>query len=626
VSKAPRGLPYDSDEFLAAIIDSSSDAILSKDLEGRITSWNKGAERMFGYTAAEVIGKPVTMLFPPERYDEEPKILERIRRGEAVEHYQTVRRRKDGALIDISLMVSPIRNGAAEVIGASKIARDVTEQREATERFRVTLASIGDAVISTDTGSRITFMNEVAERLTGWPSDEAHGRSLDDVFHIVDEETRQPVASPVVAALEADGPVRLARHTLLISRRGVEHPIDDSAAPIRNTVGGLAGAVIVFRDIESRREAEIVANRLAAIVAGSDDAIVSKDLNGIVTSWNPGAQKIFGYTENEMIGQSILRLIPPERQQEEPLIIARFQRGERVDHFETVRVTKDGRYIDVSLTISPIFDDEGRVVGASKIARDITVLRAAQTTLERYARELEERVKERTAELQSTIGELEAFSYSMSHDLRAPLRSIRGFAEVVMEDYADRLGDGAQYVGRIQVAAKRMDQLIRNVLAFARLSHDASELDQVDIDALARQILVERPEFHAPDAEVTIEGTLPAVLGHEAPLTQVITNLLDNAVKFVAQGVTPRVILRGERRGDRVRIAVSDNGIGIDESGQAKLFELFQRAATAERYQGTGIGLAIVRKAVERMHGTFGLESEVGKGSAFWFELGAAPQ
>jgi signal transduction histidine kinase len=201
------------------------------------------------------------------------------------------------------------------------------------------------------------------------------------------------------------------------------------------------------------------------------------------------------------------------------------------------------------------------------------------------------------------------------------VRAIRGFAEVVLEDYGDRLGDGAQYVERVIAAANRMDQLIQNVLAFARLSNADQALAPVDVDALTRAIIAERPELQRPAAEVTVEGRLPLVCAHEAPLTQVMSNLLDNAVKFVTPGETPCVRVRSERRGDRVRIAVKDNGIGIDTASRARLFELFQRAATEKQYHGTGIGLAIVGKAVERMHGTFGMDSKPGKGSTFWIEL-----
>lgn len=363
---------------------------------------------------------------------------------------------------------------------------------------------------------------------------------------------------------------------------------------------------------------------LAAIVDSSSDAILSKDLDGRITSWNRAAERMFGYTAEEVLGQPVTILFPPDRVDEETAILERIRRGEPVEHYETVRRRKDGSLIDISLTVSPVMDSEGNVVGASKIARDVTALHEAQASLARYARELEDRVLERTVELERTVGELEAFSYSMSHDLRAPLRAIRGFAEVLLEDHGDRLGDGAQYVERVLGAARRMDQLIQNVLAFARLSHGATELEAVDLDRLARAIIDERPGYHAPAAEVVVDGRLLPVSGHEAPLTQCLTNLLDNAVKFVPSGVTPRVRVRTVRRGDRVRIEVRDRGIGIDAEARTHLFELFSRAATVESYHGTGIGLAIVRKAVERMWGSFGVESEPGKGSTFWIELAAA--
>src|SRR4051812_11824290 len=190
--------------FLAAIVDSSDDAIVSKDLNGVITSWNRGAERIFGYNSAEVIGRPVTILIPPDHIDEEPKILERIRRGERVDHYETVRRRKNGSEVDVSLTVSPIKDLRGKIIGASKIARDITEKRRAEERlrqseerFRVTLASIGDAVIATDNQGRVTFLNPVAEELTGWNHQQALGLRLDEIFKIVNELTRRPVENPV---------------------------------------------------------------------------------------------------------------------------------------------------------------------------------------------------------------------------------------------------------------------------------------------------------------------------------------------------------------------------------------------------------------------------------------------
>src|SRR5581483_2504862 len=233
---------------LAAIVESSDDAIASKDLNGIITSWNPAAERIFGWKAQEIVGNSVLTIIPPELHHEEPAILDRLRRGIRIEHYETTRVRKDGRKIQVSLTISPIRDETGRVIGASKIARDITDRKKADEaRFR-----------------------------------------------------------------------------------------------------------------------------LAAIVESSDDVIVSQDLNGIVNSWNAAAERLFGWKADEIIGKSILTIIPPELHHEEPGILARIAAGERIEHYDTERLRKDGSRVSVSLTISPVRDASGRIVGASKIARDIS--------------------------------------------------------------------------------------------------------------------------------------------------------------------------------------------------------------------------------------------------------------
>jgi PAS domain S-box-containing protein len=249
--------------------------------------------------------------------------------------------------------------------------RAVEELRRSEERYRVTLSSIGDAVIATDTSGLVTYMNQVAEQLTGWSEREAHLQPLDKVFPLINEETRHLVDNPVARVIREGIVVGLANHSVLIARDGTERPIKDSAAPIRGSSGALSGVVLVFRDVTEERRAEITAEKLAAIVENSDDAIVSKDLNGLITSWNRAAERIFGYRATEVVGRPINMIIPPDRQDEERQILAQLRRGERVEHFETVRLTKDGRPLQVSLTISPIKDAEGHVVGASKIARVI---------------------------------------------------------------------------------------------------------------------------------------------------------------------------------------------------------------------------------------------------------------
>lgn len=256
--------------------------------------------------------------------------------------------------------------------------RLLSEERE---RLRITLSSIGDAVISTDAEGRVTFLNGVAEKLTGWSQAEAVGRPLPLVFHIINEHTRLPAKNPAQRALHEGTVVGLANHTLLVARDGTERPIDDSAAPIQDGAAAPVGAVLVFRDITERKRAEEARARLAAIIESSADAIISKSLDGTILTWNQGANRLFGYTTEEAVGQPITLIIPPDRQEEEHVFLEKLRCGESIEHFETIRIDKHGQTIEISLTISPIRDHDGRVIGASKVARNITARKRAEAAL-----------------------------------------------------------------------------------------------------------------------------------------------------------------------------------------------------------------------------------------------------
>jgi len=275
---------------------------------------------------------------------------------------------------------------------AMRIAQIRANERR--EILRITLRSIGDAVITTDIAGRVTYLNAIAESLTGWAYGDALNQPLDTVFRIINEETRLPVESPATKALREGIVVGLANHTLLIRRDGTECPIDDSAAPIRDELGQVSGCVLIFRDVTAQRRAErdkagqlLTARVLASIVESSDDAIIGKSLQGVIQSWNDGAERVFGYTAEEAIGHHISLIIPQERLAEEDRIIASLKAGERTEHFETERMRRGGERIWVSLTISPIKDDTGTVIGASKIARDITRQRQAEERAHRFSAE-----------------------------------------------------------------------------------------------------------------------------------------------------------------------------------------------------------------------------------------------
>jgi len=502
---------------LAAVVEHSGDAIVTKNLNGIVQTWNPSAERLFGYRAEEIVGKHVTLLFPPDRLNEEDHIMGRLRHGQPVERLQTIRIAKDGSSIPVSVSVSPLKNPQGEIVGASKIIHDISEivaAREALEREKellaTTLASIGDAVIITDANGQITFLNAEAERLTKWSHAEAVGQPLPRVFRIVNEETRAVVENPVEKVLRLGQVVGLANHTVLIAKDETETPIDDSAAPIRRSGGPLFGVVLVFRDFTERKNAE-------------------------------------------------------------------------------------------------------------------EALREAQRKLSLHAAELEATVADRTARLQETVNDLQSFSYSIAHDMRAPLRAMGTFAQLVKDEMpAGAALDTRTYCERIILGAARLDNLIKDALIYTKAALQESPLRPVDLLQLIRGLLETYPNLYAAAADIDVEENLPLVLGNESLLTQCFSNLLGNAVKFVAPGVRPNVRVLSEAKDDFARIWVEDNGIGIPEHAQSRLFGMFEKLDN--QYEGTGIGLAIVRKVVERMGGRVGVESAPGRGSRFWVELRVAPR
>ena len=251
-----------------------------------------------------------------------------------------------------------------------------------------------------------------------------------------------------------------------------------------------------------------------------------------------------------------------------------------------------------------------------------TALRQSEAMLAEHARELERRVAERTARLEETVAELEAFSYSVSHDMRAPLRAMQGYADALLKDYAPKLDEfGAHYLERIRKNAERLEQLVRDILAYSKVAKEEIELAPVPLDGVVRALLAHTPQLQPSAAKITIVDPLPTVLGHEAYLAQILGNLLGNAVKFVSPGTFPEVEIRTETEGPEVKVSIVDNGIGIEPLHFDRIFQIFGRVYADKQFEGTGIGLSIVKKAVHRIGGTSGLESTLGKGSCFWFKL-----
>jgi PAS domain S-box-containing protein len=491
-------MTHDAAARLAAIVDSSDDAIYSTTVDGIIISWNRAAERMFGWPAVAATGRHASLIVPPELRAEDEEVLARVRRGDVVEHLETVRLTKQSQLIDVSLSIAPMRDTAGHIVGVSCIARDVSERRR----------------------------------------------------------------------------------------------LDEARA------------------------------HLAAIVESSEDVIVSKNLDGIITSWNRAAERMFGWTAAAAVGRPIMLIIPDDRREEEEGVMARIRHGEHVAHFDTVRRAKDGRLVDVSVTVSPVRDSAGRLVGASKIARDITERRRIEE--ERKQLLTRERLARETAEAANRAKD--EFLAVVSHELRTPLNSVFGWARMLQSVEMDQAARERAVAAIVRGAAAQV-RLVEDLLDVSRMATGNLRLDLQLLDL--RQVVdaaleTVRPAAAAKAIEIAahVEGAPVTVLGAADRLQQVLWNLLINAVKF-----TPRQgrVDVGLRRADaEAELTVSDSGEGIAAEVLPHVFERFRQedSSSTRAHAGLGLGLALVRHVVEAHGGSVRAESPgKGKGATFVVRL-----
>jgi len=496
-------------------------------------------------------------------------------------------------------------------------AAALQQTQEVRDSLRTTLASIGDAVMSTDAEGRVVFVNPVALKLLGMAEADVIGKHLDQVFHIVNEFSRAEVESPVTKVLREGRIVDLANHTILITQDGTEIPIADSGAPIRSQNGSVQGTVLVFRDVTARRRAEQTSVLLATVVESSDDAIFSKDLNGIVTSWNRGAERIFGFSADEIIGRSILAIFPDGQTEELADILECTRRGERIEHRETVRRTKAGELLNVSVTISPMQDPLGRIMGASAVSRDITdQVRAA----ERLAR-LNADLQRSNESLALNNQDLERFAFIASHDLQEPLRMITAYSQLLIGSYPGQFDkDATMFVGTIVEGTRRMRELLTDLLAYTEIRAGNEELAEVvDLNLVLDDVRQNLKAAIDESGAIVTNDILPklrAYRGHFQPLFQ---NLIGNAIKYRGER-PPRIHVSVQEEDGKLRFAVSDNGMGIEPSYHKQIFEVFKRLH-GKKIPGTGVGLAICQRIVERYGGRIWVESQPEQGATFLFTL-----
>ncbi|HEY0456929.1 MAG TPA: PAS domain S-box protein [Verrucomicrobiae bacterium] len=574
---------------------------------------------------SEITGRHMREVLGEDIFELRRPYIEQVLKGETMRFEGSTRHGKLG-LRECELAYVPDAGPNGEVRGFYAFIHDITERKEearnlriAEERFRLAAANDTVTLYEQDAELRYTWL---------YPMSPFYEQSIGQS----DEELLPNEDGRILAAYKRE--VLRTGHTLRREvrvrspRREVKY-FDLVITPKRSENGdiiGIAGAAV---DITDRKRADEANLRLAAIVESSEDAIMSKDLAGMITSWNQAAERIFGYSASEAIGQPLSIIIPEELRAAEVELTRRIQNGERMGTYETRRKRKDGVLLDVSVTVSPLKDPNGTITGMSKIDRDITEqkknereLKEAQQRLAEINAELEQRVAERTQQLTETNEQLESFVYTIAHDLRAPLRSMQAFSTMLLDDYASKLdSDARNYANRIVRAAERMDTLVLDLLAYGRVARAEISLGPCRIsDAWALALAQHEHTIRSKEARIDTGPSLPLVVAHEPTLAQALSNLLGNALKFVQPGTTPQVHLSTELRDAKVRIWLADNGIGIAPEYHERIFRIFERLNGPD-FPGTGIGLSIVRKGIERMGGAVGIESEPGKWSRFWIEL-----
>jgi PAS domain S-box-containing protein len=460
-------------------------------------------------------------------------------------------------------------------------------------------------------GTVLSVTTSAASRL-GYAAGELVGHS---VLRLTIEEDRDLARKSMAACMETPGQLHSWEVRKLCKDGNVLWSRENAKA--MRWSGDQMIILIACEDITERRWGEVESSRLAAIVSSSDDAIISKTLDGEITSWNGGATTIFGYAAGEMIGQPITRIIPPELQEEEKLILARLQRGERIHHYETVRIAKDGHRVDISLTISPLFNKSGVVVGASKVARDITATKRAQAELQQARTEVA-----RVARL-TTLGELTA---AIAHEVNQPLTGLVNSGNACLRWLAGEtpnLEAARQSVERMISASTRAGDVIRRIRALVEKSPPRRDRLNVN-DAITEVIFLIESEVQRNHVSLRtkLSGDVPLVLGDRIQLQQVILNLVLNAIEAMG-GVNERLrelsVASAKDESGGVCITVRDSGTGLDETSLDRVFDAFYTT----KPHGMGIGLAVSRTIIQAHGGRLWAAPNVPHGATFLFSLPA---
>jgi PAS domain S-box-containing protein len=591
-----------TENFFEQLLESLEDyVIFTIDTNRRITSWNAGAEKVFQYQEGEILGKSSDIFFIPEdrkKGDHENEVKIALTKGRAKNERWHVR--KDKSRFWGYGLVFPLKDKEGKHIGFTKIMRDLTERKkfdtalaESEQRFRALIENSSDIIAISSANADTLYVSPAVTRVLGYSQKEFKEKGI-SVIH--------PDDLPIISG----------GYTQILTKAGssivVQYRIKHKNGSWRWFEGtgrnllddpNVKGIVSNFRDITERKESQEKAALLAQIVQSSDDAIISRTLDGKVLSWNKGAETMYGYSAEEMIGKSVSCLIPEDKKSELKILSDRILKGEHINHFETVRCDRNNRSFDVSLTLSPLMDKDGTIVGISAIARDIT----EKKQLERQRND---------------------FIGIASHELKTPVTSIKAYAQVLEKRFSTA-GDeyAAQQLAKMNGQLDKLAALISDLLDVTKIESGKIQFDRVSFDLgdLVRDIIDEMQHTSTSHEIVLKKMKRTLVIADKDRVGQVLSNFLSNAIKYSPHA--SKVIVTVESTNKEATVCVQDFGVGIPKAKQGRVFDRFFRVSgpKQETYPGLGLGLFISKEIIERQGGKIWVNSKKGEGATFCFSL-----
>ncbi len=617
-----------SEEKYRSLVQLVGDRVWETDQDGIFTFADPKTKSFLGYEPQEIIGNPFTHLMIEE---EAERVTGYFRnRIEPFEEFENTQIHKDGRKVVIEASGLPIFDSHGNSIGWRGIDSDVTKQRQAEEelrqseeKFRSIVEVTSDWIWEIDQNGIFTFGSPNIRDVLGYELDEVIGKSIQ---FFMPEEYAEKTNEFFFEKMKQQAPFKRFEH-LSIHKNGQSLVIETSGLPIFNADRVIVGWRGVDSDVTERvhmeqklRESE---EKFRSLVETSSDWIFEIDPKGIFTYADPKVKGFLGYEREEIIGMPITDLMTEE---EADIVSSYFLEMDGMnEHLQALKITvmhKDGTPVPVETNALPIIDELGDFVGWRGMHRDITERVKAEEELRKYREHLEELVKQRTAQLEAANKELESFAYSVSHDLRAPLRAIDGFSLALLEDYEEKLDDeGKDFLNRVRSSSQRMGQLIDDILKLSRLTRSDMCYENVDLSAISRTISQEL-QAGDPDRDVEVTITPDLIERGDHPLLQVaLENLISNAWKFTAGQGHAQIKFGTEVIGEETAYFVSDNGAGFDMAYANKLFGAFQRLHSAKDFPGSGIGLATAQRAIHRHGGRIWAKGAVNEGATFYFKL-----